>query len=243
MTSTRTGAAERPGRRSTRGRPARPSSPPSRRWVLPALMAVVTAVVLVLYFSPLLGVRDVQVEGNPTLSDDEVLRAAQIQPGGPMLQVDAGEVQDRLAKLPKVADSEVMLDWPSSVRIEITERAPAAYLRAPGGIRLLDSRGVAFETVPKPPADVPEIQVPEAGGPAAARALQVLDSLPDQVRGEVTAVLASKPGSVRLQLTGDRAVEWGTLKDGKRKAEILRPLLTRPGKVYDVTTPELPTVR
>lgn len=243
MTSTRSGAAERPGRRSTRGRPTRPSSPPSRRWVLPALMAVVTAVVLVLYFSPLLGVRDVQVEGNPTLPDDEVLRAAQIQPGGPMLQVDAGEVQERLGKLPKVADSEVMLDWPSSVRIEITERTPAAYLRAPGGIRLLDSRGVVFETVPKPPADVPEIRVPEAGGPAAARALRVLDALPDQVRGEVTAVLASTSGSVRLQLTLDRAVEWGTLKDSKRKAEILRPLLTRPGEVYDVTTPELPTVR
>ncbi|MFC7340660.1 cell division protein FtsQ/DivIB [Saccharopolyspora griseoalba] len=242
MTSTRTGAAERPGRRSTRRRPER-ASPPSRRWVLPALMAVVTVVVLVLYFSPLLGVRDVRVEGNPTLSDDEVLRAAQIPPGTAMLQVDAGDVQERLGKLPKVADSEVMLDWPSTVRVEITERTPAVYFRAPGGVRLVDSQGVAFETAPKPPAGVPELRVPEVDGAATAAALKVLNGLTEQVRREVTAVLAPEPGSVRLRLTGDRVVEWGSLKEGERKAAILRPLLTRPGKVYDVTTPELPTVR
>jgi cell division protein FtsQ len=242
VTSTRAGAAERPGRRSTRGRPERPL-PPSRRWVLPALMAVVTVVVLVLYFSPLLGVRDVRVEGNPTLSDEEVLRSARIQPGTAMLRVNAGDVQERLAGLPKVADSEVMLDWPSTVRIEITERTPAVYFRVPGGVRLVDSHGVAFETTPEPPADVPELRAPTVDGRATAGALEVLNALPEQVRAEVTAVLVPKPGSVRLRLNGERLVEWGSLKESARKAAILPPLLTRPGKVYDVTTPELPTVR
>lgn len=242
MASTRTGAAERPGRRSTRGRPGRPAPTPPR-WVLPALMAVVTAVVLVLYFSPLLGVGEVKVEGNPTLSDDKVLKTAGIRPGTSMLRVDAGEVQERLVEMPKVADAEVMLDWPSTVRVEITESTPAVYFRARGGARLVDSHGVAFETVRRAPDGVPELRVPELGGPAASAALGVLNALPGQVRGELTAVLAEKPGSVRLRLTGDRVVEWGATDEMRRKARILPPLLTRPGKIYDVTTPELPTVR
>lgn len=242
MASTRTGAAERPGRRSTRGRPVRPAPAPSR-WVLPALMAVVTVVVLILYFSPLLGVRGVEVDGNPTLSDDEVLRTAKIQPGTSMLRVDAGEVQERLAEMPKVAGAEVMLDWPSTVRIEITESTPAVYFRTRGGVRLVDSHGVAFETVQQPPRGVPELRVPEVDGPATSAALGVLNALPEQVRGEVTAVQAEKPDSVWLQLTDDRVVEWGATEETGRKARILQPLLTRPGKVYDVTTPELPTVR
>jgi cell division protein FtsQ len=37
-------------------------------------------------------------------------------------------------------------------------------------------------------------------------------------------------------------VKWGNSADSERKAMVLAALLTRPGKTYDVSAPDLPTV-
>lgn len=236
------GAAER-----SRRRPVRRSAPPAPAWqrfLLPGVLAVATIGFLVVYFSPLLGVRTVQVEGNQSLPPDEVIRAAEVVEGTPMLRVDPEQIREHLHGLPKVADAQAVLDWPSTVRIQVTERTPAAYFRATDGVRLLDVAGVPFETVADPPAGVPELRAPKASAddPATRAGLSVLVALPVPVRAEVTAVLAQSPNDVRLELTGGRKVDWGSVEDTQRKAQILSPLLTRPGKVYDVTTPALPTV-
>ncbi|MFD0490590.1 hypothetical protein ACFQ0O_30060 [Saccharopolyspora spinosporotrichia] len=55
-------------------------------------------------------------------------------------------------------------------------------------------------------------------------------------------MIAHNPRDLRLHLRGDREVEWGGVRETPRKAAILPPLLTRPGRVYDVTSPVLPTV-
>ncbi|MER7011258.1 FtsQ-type POTRA domain-containing protein [Saccharopolyspora sp. NPDC000359] len=247
MTSTRRRAAERPGVRSTRGRPVRggaPVPPKWRRWALPLVLAVVTVLALVLYFTPLLGVRSVEVVGTTSLDHEEVVRASGIETGTPMLQVDAAEVQDRLRQVPKVAAAEVELSWPSAVQVRITERAPAAFLVARNGIQLVDGTGMPFETVPQPPPGLPELKVREASqaDPATRAGMHVLTAIPEQVRAEVTAVLAENPNDIRLLLGGDREIEWGSQEESEKKAAILLPLLTRPGKVFDVTTPALPTV-
>ncbi|HSL06993.1 MAG TPA: cell division protein, partial [Pseudonocardiaceae bacterium] len=39
-----------------------------------------------------------------------------------------------------------------------------------------------------------------------------------------------------------REVRWGGVEQGDRKAAVLGPLLTQPGKIYDVSSPTLPTV-
>lgn len=247
MTSTRRRAAARPGLRSTRGRPVRggATAPPKwRRWLFPALLAVVTVVAVLLYFTPLLGVRSVEVVGNARLSQDEVVRAAGVEPGTPMLQVDVEEIRARLQAVPRIAAAQVSLAWPAAVRVQVTERVPVAFLVARNGIQLVDADGVPFEAVPERPEGLPELGVREVSreDPATRAALTVLMALSQPVRAEVTAVLADQPNDIRLILRGDREVHWGALEETPRKAAILPPLLTRPGKVYDVTTPALPTV-
>ena len=39
-----------------------------------------------------------------------------------------------------------------------------------------------------------------------------------------------------------REVRWGGVEQGDRKAAVLVPLLTQPGKIYDVSSPTLPTI-
>ncbi|WP_243793233.1 cell division protein FtsQ/DivIB [Saccharopolyspora gloriosae] len=240
-------ASRRPGVRSTRGRPVRGGVPrPPRRWLLPVAMTVITAVVLALYFTPILGVRSVRVEGVAAIPEGTVLDTAGIELGNPMLQVDSEAVRSRLGEVPEIAGSEVHLEWPSTVRLEITERTAVAYLPADGpgdsGVRLIDATGVPFRTVPRPPAGLAQLRLGSDRAEGVRAAMIALTALPPQLRAEVTEVRADRPQNLYLGLTGGRQVHWGESGDAARKSAILIPLLTREGKVYDVTSPDLPTV-
>ena len=49
--------------------------------------------------------------------------------------------------------------------------------------------------------------------------------------------------SITLTLTDGRVVVWGTTDHTEEKAEKLAALLTQPGHTYDVSSPDLPTVK
>ncbi|MET0136083.1 MAG: cell division protein FtsQ/DivIB, partial [Kibdelosporangium sp.] len=104
--------------------------------------------------------------------------------------------------------------------------------------------GVGFATVPQAPPGLPSIEVPsvDAGDPATRAVVEVLGQVPQQVRESTVTLSAKSPGSVQLTLADGRIVKWGNAADSERKAMVLAALLTRPGKVFDVSAPDLPTV-
>jgi len=71
----------------------------------------------------------------------------------------------------------------------------------------------------------------------------VLAALPMPVRSELQVVEASGPRAVTLRLAGGKQVRWGDPEESDRKAAVLAVLLSQPASVYDVSSPELPTVR
>ena len=73
-------------------------------------------------------------------------------------------------------------------------------------------------------------------------ALTVLTGLSERLRAEVVWIGAKSPADVVLRLGNGREVRWGGVEDGDRKAAVLGPLLTQPGKIYDVSSPALPTI-
>lgn len=216
------------------------------RWVLVALLSAITVLVIVAYVTPVFGVRTVRVTGNAALSDHRLREAAGVRPGEPMLRLNSDEIGERLREIPQVARADVELSWPSTVTLSVTERDPAVYAVRQGKYEILDASGVRFAQRDQRPRNLPELKVPSgAPGPddAATRAaMTALRALPPRIREHTVAVVARSPGDIHLQLDGDRRVRWGGPDESARKAAILPPLLTRPGSVYDVITPELPTV-
>ncbi|WP_433869628.1 cell division protein FtsQ/DivIB [Saccharopolyspora sp. CA-218241] len=244
-TATRRGGGARPGARRTGRRPVRGGRPAARRrWPVLLGLAVITVLVVLLHSTPLLGVRSIRVVGETELTRQQVVDAAGVPPGTPMLQVDTEQVRARLEQRPTVASAEVSLSWPSTVEVAVTDRVAVAYVVAREAIRLVGPGGMPFEAVPAAPPGLPELRVARVAqdDPTTTAALSVLLALPPQVRAEVTAVVAERPGDVHLRLTGDREVHWGAAEANEHKAAILPPLLTREGRVYDVTAPTLPTV-
>jgi cell division protein FtsQ len=204
-------------------------------------MAVVTAAVLVVYYTPVLGVRTVDVSGTATLQRQDVLAAAGIPLGQPMLQVNTAAIRKKLEAVPRVASATVRLEWPSTVHMDVTERVPVAFLVTGNGFQLVDGADVVFATAPEAPTGLPELRAQPAD-PAGHAAVTVLAGLPPALGVQVASVAAATPNDIRLTLKDGKEVDWGDASDSARKAAILPPLLTRSGKVFDVRSPGLATI-
>lgn len=73
--------------------------------------------------------------------------------------------------------------------------------------------------------------------------MTVVASLQPDLRGTLARVTAPTPDSVTLMLGDGRTVIWGGADDSATKAKVLAALLTQPGTVYDVSSPDAAVVR
>jgi cell division protein FtsQ len=247
--------ARREAKRRAGGRVGGEPYPPKRpargvvRGLKMLLASVLLAVVgiglgLILYFTPAMSARNIVVTGTGTVTREEVLAAAQVRPGTPLLQINTNQVADRVAAIRRVASARVQRQYPSALRITIVERVPVVVKDFADGPHLFDRDGVDFATAPPPPA-LPYIDVADPGptDPATKAVLQVLLALRPEVLGQVGRIAAPSVASITLTLGDGRTVIWGTTDRADEKAEKLAALLTQPGKTYDVSSPDLPTVK
>jgi cell division protein FtsQ len=188
--------------------------------------------------------RDIEVVGIAAVPREEVLDTAQVRLGTPLLQIDTGQVADRVAVIRRVASVRVQRQYPSALRIAVTERIPVVVQDFPDGPHLFDRDGVDFATAPPPPM-LPYLEADHPGpaDPATRAALQVMTALQPDVAGRVSRVAAPSVDSVTLTLTDGRVVVWGNTDRTAEKAQKLTALLTQPGHTYDVSSPDLPTVK
>lgn len=210
-----------------------------------ALASVVAvALGLVLYFTPVMSVRNVAVNGVAAVPQEQVLAVAAVAPGTPLLQVDTDAVAERVATIRRVATVRVQREYPSTLRITVVERVPVVVKDYPDGPHLFDRDGVDFATEPPPPT-LPYLDTDNPGptDPATKAALEVMLALPPDVVAQVGRIAAPSVASIALTLTDGRVVVWGTNDRTEEKALKLAALLTQPGHTYDVSSPDLPTVK
>jgi hypothetical protein len=124
--------------------------------------------------------RSIVVIGTGAVSRDEVVDAAKVQLGTPLLQIDTDAVADRVAGIRRVASARVQREYPSSLRITIAERVPIVVKDFPDGPHLYDRDGVDFATAPPPPT-------------LLTTAMFCNAPLPCQMRCMVRAVLSLPP--------------------------------------------------
>jgi len=217
-----------------------------RRWVRRLIAVLVLcalgAAVWLVGFSEVLGVRTVTVEGGDAALRRHVRAAVAIPPGKPMARVDVEAVATRVSTaVPTVREIEVERRWPSTVTVTVAPRVPVLAMRA--GLRwtLLDEDGVVVDRQNAAPA-LPVLT--RAGAPrAVVDAAAVVAALPKKLHHTVRTVTASTADSITLHTKGGLTVIWGSQDESDRKARVLAALLRHKAKVYDVSSPDLPTTR
>ncbi|WP_156757401.1 cell division protein FtsQ/DivIB [Actinokineospora pegani] len=227
-------AAQRPPRRRV------PTRYLVRRWVVLGVAVALTAAVVVVFWTPLLGVRDIEVSGTAELTADEVRAAASVELGAPLVRLDTNEVEQRIARLPRIDSVRVSRSFPGTVRISVSERTPVLVVQRDDGMHLVDGTGRDFSTLDAAPAGLPALE--PTGAAATTAAAVAVSALSDQLTALVASVTAPSEVDIRLTLADGRVVRWGGQEASAHKAAILGPLLSQPGETYDIAAPDFPTI-
>ena len=209
-----------------------------------ALVVAFVGLGLLLYFTPIMAARNVVITGLGSVTQDEIIAAAGVKQGTPLLQVNTDDVAERVATIRRVATARVQREYPSTLRITVVERVPVVVKDYPDGPHLFDKDGVDFATAP-PPSNLAYLDTDNPGpsDPATKAALAVMTARPPDVAGQVARVSAPSVAAITLTLGDGREVVWGTTDRTEEKAQKLAALLTQPGHTYDVSSPDLPTVK
>lgn len=206
------------------------------------LLAAATFAGWVLLSSSWLATEQVNVAGERTVSDREILAAADVGLGTPLLRLDLDAVDERVSALRPVAEVTVHRSWPHTVTITVTERVPVAAIYRVGSWWVVDNEGVLFRRTDERVAELPLVRVSQRAGPSALReAATVIGALPPDLVGRLRHLTASSMDSLTLTLKDGREVRWGSAAQTDQKVQVLNVLLARQAQVYDVSVPAHPT--
>jgi cell division protein FtsQ len=208
-------------------------------------VGVVGTAAWLVFFSSVLGVREIQVVGNLGLPAQRIQQVAGVAEGKPLATVDLAEVEDRIGRIPQIESVVVSRGWPGTLLVEIVEREPVAVVQVGLKSALMDRHGVVTEIRDVAPPALPVLRVDRPGpnDPATAAALTVMGALPADLAPRVAEVLAPSAETVSLRLKDGRTVVWGGGDRPADKARILVTLLRRQADTYDVSSPDVVTVK
>ncbi|MFJ9340999.1 cell division protein FtsQ/DivIB [Streptomyces sp. NPDC101733] len=248
----------KPPRSSKGSGPGGPGGARARR--VPLLASLAAAVLLtaggtwVLYGSSWLRVEKVTTSGTQVLTPAQVLTAAAVPVGAPLIDIDTDEIAARLRKrLPRVDSVDVVRAWPHGIGLKVTERKPVLLIKKGTDFVEVDVSGVRFDTVAKAPAGVPVLELQAERSPSARRfdeerllreAVSIAGDLPEAVAKETLQVKVRSYDAVVLELSKGRTVVWGSGELGEAKGRALTALLKAAPKAdhFDVSVPTAPAV-
>ena len=222
-------------------------------------VVVAAAVAAVVLLTPALHVRQVDVVGATHTGDAEVLRMAGAVDDKTLLEVNARSVRSSVRTLPWVDDVAVVRSFPWTLRLEVTERIPAAIVETPAARAVLDDEGMVLENLP-PEAAVAGLAkvvgttpLPAPGSVWAdengTRALAALQGLPVAFVSIVDRVEIGTAGELQMATTDGTIVRFGLPDAVDRKGavalQLVRDLQRRNVKAetIDVSAPLAPAYK
>jgi cell division protein FtsQ len=211
---------------------------------------ILAGVAWALLGSRLLVVRSVTVKGTHLVTAAQVVAAADVPLGTPLMRVNTTQVAQRVEGIRQVASATVAKDWPDHLVITVRERVPVVAVRmAGGGYDLVDPDGVIVRWSVGRPSALPLFLTTLPGGalrgdPGLAVTSAVLGELPSWLSKTVTEVAVAGSGAVSaaaeqvtLYLRDHRTVVWGGADAAAQKDRELAILLHESARYFDVSTP------
>lgn len=224
-----------------------------RRLALGAGVLVLVAALFlgVVFFSPLLAVRTITVEGTRLTDRSAIEKSLRDLDGVPLTRVSEQEVQERIGKDARIRSVSVEARPPHELVVQVKERVPVATVKDGDQYLLVDRDGVRVGSAhSQADAGVPLID----GGTAAldsagfSSAVQVLETVPQSLLAQMDHADADSAADISLHLENGITVKWGTSKDSEYKAQVLQSLVKALGEqaqysTIDVSSPDHPVTK
>ncbi|MDF3145888.1 MULTISPECIES: FtsQ-type POTRA domain-containing protein [unclassified Streptomyces] len=236
----------------------RPRRPRLRTIIILAIVLTLLGAgsVWLLYGSKWLRVERVSVSGTRVLTPAQVLEAADVPVGAPLISVDTDAIEARLRrKLPRIDAVDVVRSWPHGIGLKVVERTPVLIVQRGGKFVEVDDEGVRFATVSEAPKGVPALELTVSRSSSAAaslrrfgedrlvrEAVRVADAIPAAVARVTPVVKVRSYDDISLELGDGRTVAWGSGENGAAKARTLTALMkaSPDARYFDVSVPTAP---
>ncbi|WP_319471122.1 FtsQ-type POTRA domain-containing protein [uncultured Pseudodesulfovibrio sp.] len=88
-----------------------------------------------------LELKEIHVTGNSRLSYGDILKNADVALGLNCLEMNVGEVEENLSRNPWIQSVAVRREFPNRLRINVSEKVPAFWIRQGDGLYFADARG------------------------------------------------------------------------------------------------------
>lgn len=217
------------------------------------IVAIVACVWSVLWFTPLVTVKHVEVQGVVHGDAKAIEAASGITAGQKMLRVNTKQAAQNIASEPWVHVISVGRTWPSTVTISVTEYEPVLFMRATDGDHLFDGEGHEFTTAPPPPGTVELIGAPRVDNPEDGKldlqpevlksVLAILNQLPAPVREGLAQVAAPKANEVKLLFHDGHELFVGSSDNAREKGRAAELVLKREERIWNISNPHMPTAQ
>lgn len=199
--------------------------------------------------SPMLDVDRVVVNGSRHADVAGILDRAGVRLSQPMVSVRTGKAEELLMADPWIRSADVDTDWPATIRVEVVEHRPVAWVEGSEGWLLTAADGAVVATAPEATPGEAVISVPASAAPGdiladplTLAALQFVASLPPALSRGVGLSVGDR-GLVAV--VSGFAVRLGGVDRPADKAAITAALISSgvaPGSALDVSAPNRPAV-
>lgn len=218
------------------------------------LGAVVIMVFLLLLTSPILSIRQVDVEGVVYTDPVRLAEVVDDLDGSAILTADLDAAKKKLLEIPWVRQARVSMHLPSRVTVEIVERIPIAFFRAVDGFnRVIDRDGRILDVIEGDPTEFtpiigtgPNLSAGSFAEQPFLGSAQLINALPFDLLQRLKSVSVTPTGDISLSLSGNVEVLFGSPDDFQIKLVGIVNEIKRQGtnrySVLDVSSGE-PSVR
>lgn len=219
-----------------------------RRWVVAgAAVLGLSLFVAAGVFTPIMAVRDIEVQGAQAVNAEDLHGALGRFEGVPLALVSDRDVHRALEPFSLIQRYAVERIPPHTLVVRIEEREAVIAVEREGGFDLLDPAGVLLGRVAERPAGVPSggVEMTDTSSPSFQAAAVVVRDMPTDLREQLATVRASSAQDVSFELTNGIEVIWGEAEQVQRKAAVLRSMISAVGlpTAIDVSVPDAPVFK
>lgn len=225
--------------------------PPKKTLAIATILILFGAGSYLLGWSSLLTVKQIEINGAPTLiSEKTIAKSLNLSLGDKLARVDSRALANRLKANDWIESADISRNWINGkVVIDLQPRTPVALYTAPGKPQVaLDASGASFQLMGQAPAGLPKVSSSSVA--SGLIAIEVFTEMPKEFSEGIERLTAVSPTNILIDgKFSDRTMQivWGDGEDLSLKIKVITALLELPEnksiRLIDVTAPHAPIVK
>jgi hypothetical protein len=225
--------------------------PPKKTLAIATILILFGAGSYLLGWSSLLTVKQIEINGAPTLiSEKTIAKSLNLSLGDKLARVDSRALANRLKANDWIESADISRNWINGkVVIDLQPRTPVALYTAPGKPQVaLDASGASFQLMGQVAAGLPKVSSSSVA--SGLIAIEVFTEMPKEFSEGIERLTAVSPTNILIDgKFSDRTMQivWGDGEDLSLKIKVITALLELPEnksiRLIDVTAPHAPIVK